>query len=187
MIYIDDHVQAAKDTITAKRRTLRVLAIVAAMTRPAQLIEDTILNLRGQLALESATGGWLDRLGRVVGERREGATDQVYRRFIAARLVINASEGSIEEILQIGRLLAERAEAYYSSAYPAGYGLLILNVAPPDTVTLARIRDRIERGTSAGVAIHLGSSAASIEDTFRLDYSAMPAPGDPGDGMGKAF
>jgi hypothetical protein len=185
--YIADTTQQGVERLTAKRRTPRVVQIVQAVTRPLQALEDLQLDLRGALLLDTATGGWLDRLGRIVGEPREGATDQDYRRFIRARLLINASEGGIAQVIRIAELLTDTGVVQYSDAFPAGYGLLLVTSAPPSATLQARIRDRVERATASGVGVSLVAGGPSLDTIFRLDLSAMPDAGDPGDGMPLAF
>lgn len=181
-IYNGDVLSSMIEILPGARRTPRALAIIAAQAVQQQEIEDAALDLRNALMLPTASGAWLDLLGRVVGEPREGLSDQDYRRFIAARLAVNASEGAVEQLLNIGRLLIEGAALYYP-AYPAGYLLLLVTVDPLTVILQARIRAAVEQATASGVGVDLIEAGPTLDDVFLLDSSTMDGP----DTMGRQF
>lgn len=183
--YRDDVEQRAREVLISELQRPRIMALVDATARRVQELEDAALDLRLVLGLDDATGGWLDRLGRIVGETREGLDDQTYRRFVRARLAINASEGGVEELLSIGRALGG-GTALYHPAYPAAYQLTLVTPTPSPASLDARLRQRITDATASGVGVALIIGSPDVDTIFRLDASAMPAAGDPGDGMPRA-
>ena len=183
--YRDDVEARARAILISSLHQPRIIALVEATARRVQELEDAALDLRLVLDLDDATGGWLDRLGRIVGEAREGLDDQTYRRFVRARLAINRSEGGVEELLSIGRALSGGV-ALYHPAHPAGYQLTLVTPTPSPASLDARLRQRIEDATASGVGVALIIGAPNADAIFRLDVSTMPDAGDAGDGMPRA-
>ncbi len=66
-----------------------------------QEIEDVLWDIYQSFDLETAENTALDFLGAVVGELRRGRDDTAYRTAINVRLLVNRSNGSIEEMLAI--------------------------------------------------------------------------------------
>lgn len=64
-----------------------------------QELEDTYQDLFLDRAVDTAVGSQLDVLGEIVGEARNGKTDSNYRIFIKARIAVNRSGGTIEDVI----------------------------------------------------------------------------------------
>lgn len=185
--HIYDVSREAVEQLTAARgRSESVAGLLRALVAPLQGAEDARLDLSHALSIEGATGVWLDFFGRIVGEPRGDMPDREYRRHIQARVQINASQGEHNRILRIAELLTDASFVQITPAYPAAYTLLIVSAEQLDARALARVRDRIEQATAAGVAVHLVSSNQPGA-VFRFDLSGMPRAGQPGDGMPRAF
>lgn len=86
------------------KRTV-MLKIAAVMGRQVQDLENTIFAVLNGRGLESAIGAQLDGLGALVGEARVGRTDSVYRIWIGARIRLNLSSGTPNQILELVRIL----------------------------------------------------------------------------------
>lgn len=186
--YIGDHEDRAVKVLTGNRaKKPETQQLTRALTRSVQSLEDNISDVRSALTLAGATGVWLDRLGRIVGEPRGGLSDAEYRRFISARLQINRSQGERERLIRIAQLMSGASFVQMTSAYPAGYTMLIVTPTFLSESIRTRIRQRMEQATSAGVGVDLSNGVSSKDTVFRLDNSAMPDAGDPGDGMAGAF
>lgn len=54
---------------------------------------------------DSTTGAQLDRLGALVGQRRNGLINADYRRYISARIAANNSNGRIEDLIRVASLI----------------------------------------------------------------------------------
>jgi hypothetical protein len=170
MSYID-HIIEGIAQLPGARRTPRVVTILTALLSRVQEVEDTLQDLQAAISIDSATGGWLDLLGRIVGEGRAGLADLDYRRFIRARIAINASEGGIEQILTIAQLLTDGIASYYS-AYPAAYWLLLNGPVALTSAVRQRILERLREATSAGVGVG-AYDATDITNPFILDLSEL--------------
>ncbi|MGN6108545.1 MAG: hypothetical protein ACTHU0_25795 [Kofleriaceae bacterium] len=68
-----------------------------------------LLTLRG---IDVAVGAQLDVLGKKVGQPRNGLSDDVYRRYIRARIIANRSRGSIGDVLRVADLVIYDDVAY---------------------------------------------------------------------------
>ena len=175
--------------LAAKIREIpSVEPLTAALAALLQEVEDiTTWDLRFALQIEGATGAWLDLFGAIAGEPRGGRGDEEYRRSITARVQINASQGERERLIRIAQLLTSANAVQISTAYPAGYTMLIATPDDLDAAQLSRVRRALEDATAAGVIVDLVHSTGDLDAVFRFDASPMPALGDPGDGMGRSF
>lgn len=83
-------------------------AIVSAWAVQSQEIEDLFVDLIVLFALPNATGDQLDILGQTVGEERLGRSDDDYRVAIGARIKMNKSNGSVEDIYEVLKAAEDR-------------------------------------------------------------------------------
>lgn len=83
----------------------RIASILASVTNRVQDLETVAYEIITLRLIESATGIYLDRLGRIVGEPRYGRVDSDYRLGIRGRILANRSNGKHEELRAIVSLL----------------------------------------------------------------------------------
>lgn len=76
-------------------------ALVGELGEAAQELETAVWGLIAQFNIDAAAGVWLDRLGVLVGEPRDGADDAAYRTYLRARIVANRSNGRIEDVIAV--------------------------------------------------------------------------------------
>jgi hypothetical protein len=69
--------------------------------RQVQLLEDAIWDVILRRTLEKAVGAQLDTIGQLVDEKRRDRTDELYRVFIGAKILVNRSKGSTKDILDL--------------------------------------------------------------------------------------
>lgn len=78
---------------------------ICSFLTPVQTIENDLEDLLTKvLNISSAEGIQLDRIGEIVDYRRNGQTDDDYRRGLRARIAVNKSNGLAFEILEIAYL-----------------------------------------------------------------------------------
>lgn len=188
--YIADHEDRAVDVLTEKRSAQPLTEdITRALTRPVQTVEDVAFDLGAVLKIGGATDVWLDRLGAIVGEPRLGLGDAQYRGFIQARLQINRSQGERERLIRIAQLMTGANFIQITSAYPAGYTMLLVTPTFLTPELQARVRDRMERATAMGVGVDLVNGVGTKDTVFRHDQSTQPHSSDVtgADGQPRSF
>lgn len=166
MNYIADHVARGLANIVSQFASAeRLRALATAILEESQIAEDAMQDLLYGLRLDAATGAQLDLLGKLFGEARDTLPDIVYRRFIAARLMIRLSQGTPDEVAGIAaRLIGVPVE--YKPAYPAGYRLAYTVPVALTTVLRDRILARIIEATPVGVGVELVESTSTTPFTF---------------------
>lgn len=168
---ITDHEDRAAARIVGKLRDKpRFEALVRALVSPFQEIEDTLWALF-ESDVDSATGDELDVLGRIVGEPRAGETDdEVYRRRVRARIMANRSNGTVEDLIRVSRLIVNDDAAYHKAVRQsvATIVLRIEDVAITQSTADVLIA-MLSRAVAAGVRIILESMRSAPASVFRFD------------------
>lgn len=132
-------------------------ALLGGLGDGAQALEDVGFDLVDQLNLDSASGAMLDRLGGLVGEHRGPLGDLAYRRFIRARALITRCRGTVEELLEIWRILMGVGTdfAWEVECFPAGVDLVAVRSSfLPDT-EYRRVYRAMRDAKPAGVTLTL--------------------------------
>ena len=124
------------------------------------------------LDIGRATGVWLDLLGRVVGEPRDGRGDIDYRRGIRVRVLVNRSNGRIEELAKIARLheSADDDPAAQIRIREPGRARAIVYIDATPSTPLRRVHGYLRGAKAGGVALQSVQVQAPFEraDAFRL-------------------
>lgn len=169
----------AKGRIVSQYRNSPLfVALIAAIAGVVQKVEDAFWDLSQAMLLDTATGVWLEYLGAIVGESREGDSDADYRRFIKARILANRSSGTIDEVLTIVALIlnvSPISSAFEEAAefYPASMLLVIDDTIVTTSDKLRRRLCRIvSRARPAGVRLLINSSDDDELHSFELGDSA---------------
>jgi len=84
-----------------------------------QELEDANFAVITSRFLEGAEGAQLDVLGALVGELRQGKTDEAYKVWITARIRLNRSFGRPDDVIECLHLVTDATFVYeeYSSAF----------------------------------------------------------------------
>jgi hypothetical protein len=83
-------------------------------------VDDQILALKDQWDLEHVKGHALDRIGKLLREQRNGATDNHYRILLKLRRLLNTSDGSIPSIITAIKFFYSSEIVHIVPDYPAG-------------------------------------------------------------------
>lgn len=142
---------------------------------PIQRLEDVLQQMLTMRTVDTALGVNLDIIGRIVGQSRVGAAvsdDEVYRRYIRAKILTNKSRGLPEDLIAIARLVL--------GVSPGTGNILIRGTA--NATFIMEIRDIIvtsdvaavlqamlTAAVSAGVRIVIVYGERLLAQTFRLD------------------
>ena len=134
---IADHaVDAIKRLPFQHRDKTTITALLTALATPANAIETAFCQLLDERDIDNAAGDQLDVIGRVVGEARNGRSDDDYRRFVRARVATNRSSGTVEEILNIMDLVLNDSAATIvnNQFFPAAFHIVVQDAAVTDTI-----------------------------------------------------
>lgn len=102
LVEITDYAARAKAKLLAQYSDKpRIAGLVGELGGLAQEAEAAIWDLISETSIATATGIWLDRLGAIIGEPRDGAADSDYRAFIRARIHANRSNGRVEDLIAV--------------------------------------------------------------------------------------
>lgn len=115
-------------------------AIITSILTPLQDTQASLIEYVENNNISDGRGVILDNIGKIVGERRLGRSDESYRTALRNRIVINTSEGSPNKLLEILTLLSggDRHRIYEhfpltTSFYTNG----VINEGLPDTLLSA--------------------------------------------------
>jgi hypothetical protein len=82
---------------------------------------DTLCDkLSDQYDLEKAKAVLLDRIGKIVDEQRDGNSDSVYLILILLRILLNTTNGSVNDIIKTIKFLYSSEVVHIVPDYPAG-------------------------------------------------------------------
>lgn len=163
-----DHVSAALGRLPHQHREQpHIRGLLRALTRPFAALETAAMQVLLQRTIDLAVGVHLDVIGAKVGRKRAGEADDVYRRVIRAQIAANNSDGLIDDILRVAKLViyADGARYRFISLGNASYELRVSGVAVAEEVA-ALTAELVRRATSAGVNGVVITQPSTDEDTF---------------------
>lgn len=135
-----------------------------------QDLEDALFPFYDRLNIEISEGVQLNGIGDIVDQDRLGLSDIIYRLFIRARIGANVSEGDIERLIEVWKLITQANVVKLEEIYPAEVNLAT-DVALPDELidfAYALIQEVSAGGVGVGITTFLP------EDAFAFD-GANPA------------
>ncbi len=87
-------------------------------------LEKNIRDMSGQFDIDNARGAELDRIGKILGEERNGNTDTVYRIYLKLRTMLNTADGTVEDIIRFVKFFFSSETVHLIPNYPAGLRIL---------------------------------------------------------------
>lgn len=147
-----------------------IAALLSILVSGKQQLEDAAQQIRYAFNADDAVGDQLDTLGDIVGEARNGLVDDVFRRYVKARIKANKSSGTIPELIVIAKLIVND-DAATMRIRNDGNATLVLQV---DGVALTdEVRDILlgflRDAVSGAVRIIVESSTETPGTTFKWD------------------
>lgn len=126
---VDLEVRAEERIASQFKESEKMVDTIRAYQGQISEIQDALLELMGDRWLENATGINLDYIGEWVGQDRislseilEVLTDELYRLFIATKIIVNRSKNTHPEIYQHISAILDRSDFYLES------GRAVLNI-----------------------------------------------------------
>lgn len=144
-------------------------ALLNDLNAQTQELETALQDLFTQRSIDTAFGAQLDVLGKILGQARGGFDDDTYRQYLRARMLLNISSASTEDIYGIFRaLIDDTATVEIEDQYPAAFVLRVGGQAfPPEEIAQLIVFLRLARGAAIGGRLEWFESAP--EDVFRFD------------------
>lgn len=152
----------------------RLEAVLCGLLDGVQDVEDALWQLYTERWIDSAVGVQLDELGTVLAFPRAGRTDETYRAFLRARVLVLRSDGSWPALLRILEALGvELTSVRQEPDYPAATAA-ILDDALPSDVTGPDIFAMLNAAKAAGVRLTVDYPAAGADAaaSFRFEAAA---------------
>jgi hypothetical protein len=155
----------------------RIEAIIRSLANQIQKHEQTFYDLYWRRRLDNAEDVDLDNLGALVGEPRQGWTDDEFRQYIRARIKTNRSDGRTETLIAILVLLFELDAADVGNVRMREHRPAALTVETFFQVTANAeyiARSFLQRAKPAAVKLSYVAWPATYANTLLLDNQAAP-------------
>ena len=135
-------------------------------------IEDVLEGVASVYDIDNGVGAQLDVVGVIVGRPREGLPDADYRLRLTAQILVNISEGTVEDVLAVARVLVGSGVVVKLQRFtPAAIVIDVEGVSPIPLADFARI---ICPAVSGGVRC-LVSGHTVAGPYFRFDDQSSPS------------
>jgi len=166
---ISDHAQAAKDRLLFQYQgKINIEALLDSLGgQQIQDLENVLFDLNTRLDVENSEGVQLDGMGSIVGQPRNGQDDTTYRLFIKAKAGQNVSEGDINRVLSVWKIITGGTVVQVIPSYPAAIELFS-DVPVIDSLASAAFA-LMQDVVAAGVRVT--SSIISPENAFGFENS----------------
>jgi hypothetical protein len=119
---ITDHADRAKARrLQQFKQATNLAAFMDAMSSEVQAYEDAVYPMLALLDIDTQVDDQLDKIGELVNEPRNGASDANYRIAIRAKIGVIVGSGTADEIIQLFDDLTGSTTIDYLEDYPAGF------------------------------------------------------------------
>lgn len=165
-----DHraLHAARVTERFKGKT-KFLALLDAFAKQAQEVEDAYQQLYTLRNIALGTGDTLDQIGDVIGQPRNGLSDNDYKPYLYARVATNNSQGLVDDLIRIVRAIAADSDATIEVEQFAVATVVVRLLDPgtsyPASLFAAAI-SFLREAVAAGVRIIFEGAPYSDDETF---------------------
>lgn len=164
LIYRPDWPETAAARLLSGWDRPRIRAWMRALGEGAQLQEDQSFDLIVSTTIETATGDALDQWGELVDEQRLGLGDNEYRQFILARMLVNRSDGTIDDLVEILEVATQpNVLVLHLDNFPAGFYLIVERLTFMADETMRRVARLMEAARPGGRHMTL---VESVSDGF---------------------
>lgn len=174
MEHVSDHVDRALSRLLEQYKGKPVIsAILTAVARQIQGAEDAAWDVWLRTQMATATGAQLDEVGDIVGQAREGRDDDTYRVWIAARIRLNSSSGTIGEIIDVFMPLLPGATLSIREWFPAAFSLTVSDMVFTPALA-SQFTELLRAAKAGGVRAFLEWTETPEVATFTLRDAAAP-------------
>jgi hypothetical protein len=129
LVKTDDHIDQAQGLLIDQyAERPRLAAFLASFSARCQEAEDMLWDVLWKRLIDNAEGHQLDMIGKIVGEPRRDRADNIYRLFVLARIRINWSQGTPNDVIDVVGLVQGSANSFrYREVYPASLEVVFDN------------------------------------------------------------
>ena len=176
---ITTHIEDAKDRLIEQyKHKKKLTALLESFVEQIQKLEDATYGMFGMLSIENSEGVQLDKIGEIVEQKRESFSDQEYRILLYAKIGVNISNGEINRVIDIWKLITNANIVHLIEMFPASLALESSNEVPPELLEIAY--EMISKIVGAGIKIdHL--TTFTEDNAFAFAGSSIGNPGGFGD------
>jgi len=128
-------------------------------------LEGQIYDLSNQWDIDAAKAILLDRIGKILGEPRDGNDDNLYRLLIKLRILLNTTNGSVNDIIKVIKFLYSSEVIDIMPKYPAA--LVILHDGSQEYINFNRILVQV---IGAGIGYETQELYSFYERMILKDY-----------------
>lgn len=163
----------------------RIEELIRSFLSEVQELENQAFAVAAYRLLPYAYSGHLNTLGTIVGEPRNGRTDDEYRRAINVRILVNDSNGQAETLIAVVALYEQietlGGTVVITEYQPAAMVVELLGKASADPVAVGLL---LRQAKAAGVRLSFVYLPSGDTDTsFTLSDASSPTS-DPDTGLG---
>lgn len=125
--------EAVERLLLQFHESTRLKHILTSFANQVQEAEDALWQLLTERVLDVAVGAQLDGIGRIVLLPRRGRTDDVYRVWLRARILVLRSNGRAESLIEIVKtVVPDGTSIYPKDEPPAALTLEVLDAIDED-------------------------------------------------------
>jgi hypothetical protein len=184
-----DHVAQAIGYLLAQfQGKPRIEALLSAYIDEVQALEDALWTLLVDRTLDVAVGPQLTGIGAIVGQSQGSLSTANFRAFIRARILINLSDGTPEELITIARTVEPTLQIEIVEVPPAA---VVVHFPAPTTLAPSVFNELLQAAKPAGVELQLQyhpgtvlASAFTLSSTSALQFSPALGFGSSAGGTG---
>lgn len=177
LIYIPNQRERALSLLPSQFRDNQpiIAALMYALGEGVQTLEDAIFDLMVGTRFEAATGAVLGIWGDLVGEVRGGLNDNDYRRFIAARILVNRSSGEAEDLILIAQTITAESVVRLEAYYPAELIVYVFRSAAMSDEVVERVAAMMTEARPIGIKLQVIEAISGYLGFLdNPDSTAMP-------------
>lgn len=164
----EDHIQAALDRLALQFQDrpnfVQLLTELAVQCNGLEIVYGEQFPLLPVIA--TGTGIQLDVIGRIVGEPRGGFDDPTYRLHLVAKIYLNRSSGTPDQIYALFTALLGSIDGLSLTEEPPAAFTIHANGAALDQTTADYLLQILHRAKGAGIDARLNWSTVPGSETF---------------------
>lgn len=172
---VTDYAERMYGLVPDQFRKPNIQSLLECLAVEIQAAEDMLWDLYTLRNIDASTDAALDLIGKVVGQSRGGLSDVVYRRYIRARISTNKSQGFIENLIVISRLIIDDVDARVV-VESQGIATVVVRIeggtpfatSGPNAIQFILL-PFLREAVAAGVRPILEWGSSDLEDLFQFD------------------